>query len=84
MSEDNQESPTSYAESVAELKAIIRGIEDEDIDLDALGEQVERAALLIRRCRATITRAEMTVRQVLDDLSADEEGPPPAPPAPQE
>lgn len=84
MSEDNKESPTSYAESVAELKAIIRGIEDEDIDLDALGEQVERAALLIRQCRATITRAEMTVRQVLDDLSADEDGASPGPVPPQE
>jgi exodeoxyribonuclease VII small subunit len=67
------EPPLAYSDALAELKTIIRGIESEDIDLDDLGEQVERAATLIRQCRATLTRAELTVRQVLDDLDDDGE-----------
>lgn len=63
-----------YRDAVDELKAIIRGIESEDVDLDELGPKVERAAELIRACRQTIDKTEMSVRQVLDDLAREGEG----------
>lgn len=58
----------SYGDAIRELREILQGIENEDIDLDALSDQVERAALLIQTCRGRIERAEMRVRRVLDNL----------------
>jgi len=57
-----------YRDAVEELKAILAGIEGDDVDIDELSEKVERAAELIRLCRGRIERTEMKVRRVLDDL----------------
>ncbi len=62
-----------YSDAVAELRQILQGIENEEIDLDQLSAQVERAALLIRTCRDRIERTEMRVRRVLATLSDDKE-----------
>ena len=61
-----------YGDAVDELKEILQGIENEEVDLDQLSAQVERAALLIRTCRDRIERAEMRVRKVLSTL--DDQG----------
>lgn len=72
MSEQNLDE-LSYSQALGELREILRGIEEEDVDLDELSDKVERAAGLIRACRARIQKAEMSVRAVLDDLEHDKE-----------
>ncbi len=74
MSEEPDES-LSYNTALTELREILRGIEDEEVDLDELSQKVERAALLIRACRDRIQRTEMSVQAVLDDLAGDGEEP---------
>ncbi|MEL6181688.1 MAG: exodeoxyribonuclease VII small subunit [Myxococcota bacterium] len=70
---DEPHTPTMrYAEAMRELKTILEGIENEAIDLDELGVQVERAAELIRLCRGRIQHTEMRVRQVLTELNNDD------------
>lgn len=72
MSEERDSTPAlSYNEAIGELREILKGIEEEDVDLDELGAQVERAAVLIRMCRERIVKTEMSVRAVLDDLEKD-------------
>jgi len=63
-----------YREAIGELRQILDGIEREEVDLDVLSEQVERAAALIHTCRSRIERAEMRVQRVLNDLQPDPEG----------
>src|SRR4051812_43829979 len=44
----------SYAAAMTELDAILRALEDDELDVDALASRVARAAELLRWCRARI------------------------------
>ena len=57
-----------YREAVEEIKTILRKIEDEEIDLDDLSKEVERAAELIILCRKKICNAEVNINRVLENL----------------
>ena len=57
-----------YAGALAELEAILAGLEDTDVDVDVLGQRVERAAVLLRFCRARIHAARTEVERVVADL----------------
>jgi len=60
-----------YGEAVAELEQILEQLERPDVDVDVLARQVQRAAELIRMCRARIAAARIEVETVvtqLDDL----------------
>jgi exodeoxyribonuclease VII small subunit len=60
-----------YSEAVAELEQILEQLERPDVDVDVLARQVQRAAELIRMCRARIAAARIEVETVvtqLDDL----------------
>ena len=60
-----------YSEAVAELEQILEQLERPDVDVDVLARQVQRAAELIRLCRARIAAARIEVETVvtqLDDL----------------
>ena len=66
-----------YAEAVAELEQILAVLERDDLDIDVLGPQVERAATLIRVCRDRIAGARLDVERIvadLDDLPAPDPG----------
>lgn len=65
--------PRGYAEAAAELDAILEEIETGHADVDVLAEKVARAAELIRACRERLTRTEMEVRKVVEELAAEEE-----------
>ncbi len=57
-----------YAGALAELEDILAGLEDDDVDVDVLGQRVERAAVLLRFCRSRITAARTEVERVVADL----------------
>jgi exodeoxyribonuclease VII small subunit len=63
-----------YSDAIKELRQILQGIENEEVGLDALSVQVERAALLIRTCRDRIDKTDMRVRRVLEELETKKEG----------
>jgi len=67
---DDAQPELSYAAASRELEAILAAIEGGDIDIDALSEKVERAALLIRVCRSKLSGTELRVKKVVDDLAA--------------
>lgn len=60
----------SYAEAMAELDAILRALEDDDLDVDALASRVARAAELLRWCRSRISDTKMQVETIVADLDA--------------
>lgn len=54
-----------YAEALAELEEILEGLEEDDVDVDALAEQVQRASELIELCRSRIGTAKLRIEEVL-------------------
>jgi exodeoxyribonuclease VII small subunit len=68
-----------YAAAMAELEAILRALEGDDLDVDALAARVARAAELIRWCRERINGARLQVEQVVTDLEGDAAGGPEVP-----
>lgn len=60
-----------YREAVERLDEILKGIEDDDIDVDELSEQIKEAVELLRVCKARIDKAELEVKKVVDDLGKD-------------
>jgi exodeoxyribonuclease VII small subunit len=66
-----------YADALAELEDILTALEADRVDVDTLADRVERAAALIRLCRARLGAARGHVEAVvehLDDEVADETG----------
>jgi exodeoxyribonuclease VII small subunit len=58
----------SFSAAMEELEGILKGIEDEQIDIDVLGTELERAAKLLELCRSKIRRAELEVSQIVQSL----------------
>jgi len=57
-----------YPQAMAELDAILAGLERDDLDVDELGAKVARAAALIRWCRSRVHDARMEVEQIVVEL----------------
>jgi exodeoxyribonuclease VII small subunit len=65
----------SYVAAMAELDGILRALEDDDLDVDALASRVARAAELLRWCRTRIADTKMQVETIVAEL--DNDGMPP-------
>ncbi|TVR02402.1 MAG: exodeoxyribonuclease VII small subunit [Deltaproteobacteria bacterium] len=72
MSTTSADEETSWAAAVDELEDILRAIEDEQLDIDSLGPQVERAATLIRTCRSILDETGIRVREALVSLEPEQ------------
>lgn len=59
-----------YGKAVKRLEEIIGKIESEEVDVDELSERVREAASLIKLCKDKIGKAELEVKQVVDDFDA--------------
>jgi exodeoxyribonuclease VII small subunit len=62
----------AFADAMAELETILRRIEAEETDVDALATELRRAAQLLELCRAKIRRAEVEVTQIVQRLEGAE------------
>lgn len=60
-----------YRKAVERLDEIISQIENEDVDVDELAMQVKEAVELIRLCKAKIDKAEMEVKQVVEEFAKE-------------
>ena len=62
-----------FAAAVEELEKILAGIEGDDVDLDRLAAELARAAELLELCRAKIRKADLEVRQIVQELEGEPE-----------
>jgi exodeoxyribonuclease VII small subunit len=62
-----------FGEAMEQLEAILRRVEEEEIDIDSLAEELRRAAELLEVCRGKIKKAEVEVTQIVQSLEEDEE-----------
>jgi exodeoxyribonuclease VII small subunit len=61
----------SFSEAMEELERVLRRIEGDEIDVDQLGRELGRAAKLLEVCRKKIRRAEVEVRQIVEQIEED-------------
>ncbi len=54
-----------YAESMAELETILASLENDDVDIDTLASQVERASRLIAHCEGRLRATELSLQTIL-------------------
>jgi exodeoxyribonuclease VII small subunit len=75
MSEPTNTAEPSFRAAMDELEGILERIEGEEIDIDALAEELRRAAQLLDLCRGKIRKAEVEVTQIVQSLeqAADDE-----------
>ncbi len=60
-----------YREAVKKLDELISQIENDDVDVDELALQVKEAVELIRTCKAKIDKAELEIKQVVEDFAKE-------------
>lgn len=56
----------SYAEAIEEIETIIARLNEQNVDVDRLGEYVSRATELVDVCKAKLNRAETEVSKLLE------------------
>jgi exodeoxyribonuclease VII small subunit len=61
-----------FGQAMEELEAILRRVEEEEIDIDSLAEELRRAAELLEVCRSKIKKAELEVTQIVQSLEEEE------------
>jgi exodeoxyribonuclease VII small subunit len=59
------EKKLTYSQAAAEIEAIVKEIEEEDVEVDHLLEKVKRASFLIKYCKDKLRDTEAEVRKVL-------------------
>lgn len=59
---------TTYADALTELEGILDSLEGDQVDVDTLAARVDRAATLIRLCRARLASARVQVEAIVEDL----------------
>lgn len=67
----NEKKELGYADALVELEEILDGLEEEDVDVDTLAEQVQRAAELIELCRERIGAAKLRIEEVVANADKD-------------
>lgn len=72
MTTDDTTSP-SFTEALAELEQILRRIEGEETDIDALASELKRATELLELARGKLRKAEVEVTQIVQSLDEEPE-----------
>ena len=54
-----------YEAAYAELQAIVRKMENDELDIDQMSEQLKRAQELIRLCKDKLTKTDEEIKKIL-------------------
>lgn len=55
-----------YEEAMRELERIVARMENEEPDIDSLGEQLRRAQQMIKLCKAKLTKTDKEIKDILE------------------
>lgn len=64
--------PPSYAASLAELEQILTALRSGNCDVDTLAARTRRAVELLKICRSRLTATEEELRTILQSLTSSE------------
>jgi len=54
-----------YEAAYAELQAIVRKMENDELDIDQMTEQLKRAQELIKLCKVKLTKTDEEIKKIL-------------------
>ena len=55
-----------YEDAVKELEYIVAQMENNELDIDVMGERLKKAQKLMKQCRDKLTKADQEVKKILD------------------
>lgn len=58
----------SYAQAMAKIEEIVRAMNENTLDVDALGKEVERAVELISLCKSKLQKAQNQIDKALGEV----------------
>ena len=61
-----------YEEAMRELERIVAKMENDEPDIDSLGEQLRRAQQLIKLCKAKLTKTDKEIKDILESDAGKE------------
>ena len=56
-----------YEEAVCQLEEIVRKMEDNELDIDEMGEQLKEAQRLIKLCKDRLTKTDEEIKKILGE-----------------
>lgn len=58
-----------YEEALRQLEDIAAKMENDELDIDSLGEQLKTAQKLIRLCKAKLSKTDEEIKKILEGES---------------
>ena len=56
-----------YEAAFAELQAIVRKMENDELDIDQMSDQLRRAQQLIKLCKDKLTKTDEEIKKILSE-----------------
>lgn len=56
-----------YEEAMAKLEKIVRQMENDELDIDILGEKLKEAQCLAKLCKAKLTKTNDEIQNILSE-----------------
>lgn len=56
-----------YEEALKQLETIVDKMENDELDIDSLGEQLKTAQKLIKLCKDKLTKTNEEINKILED-----------------
>lgn len=56
-----------YEEALKQLETIVDKMENDELDIDGLGEQLKTAQKLIKLCKDKLTKTNEEIKKILED-----------------
>lgn len=72
MENNFNQTPTTYDAAYQELALIAQQLESDQISVDLLAIQIERAAFLVQFCQEKLRKAESDVKKVMESIQPKE------------
>ena len=57
----------TYEQAMQRLETIVKGFEQNDLELDSLSDQIKEAQTLLKYCKDKLLKVETDVKKVLDN-----------------
>lgn len=54
-----------YEEALRQLEYIVEQMENDELDIDVMGEQLKRAQKLIKLCKDKLTKTDNEIKKIL-------------------
>lgn len=59
------EKKMTYEEAMRQIEHIVAKMENDELDIDEMGEQLKKAQQLIKLCKAKLTKTEVEIQKIL-------------------